>query len=85
MTTVPSSAAIQVPWQVGWVVGGTSYAILQTALGFEGYTVNFVTIITLYTIATGPYWFRFGRTDVRTRPGTQSAQDVASPSRAVRR
>ena len=60
------SAAMTVLWQVGWVVGGTWYTILQALLGFEGgYTVNFVTIITLYTIATGLYWVWFGRTDAR--------------------
>jgi MFS family permease len=58
------SAAISVLWQIGWVVGGTSYTILQAVLGFErGYTVNFVTIIALYTIATGLYWVWFRRTD----------------------
>ena len=60
------SAAMTVLWQVGWVVGGVFYTILQALLGFDGgYTVNFVTIITLYTIATGLYWVWFGRSDVR--------------------
>jgi hypothetical protein len=45
------SAAMSVLWQVGWVVGGTWYSVLQAFLGFEGgYTVNFITIITLYSI-----------------------------------
>jgi MFS family permease len=61
------SAAMTVLWQVGWVVGGTYYTVLQALLGFDGgYTVNFVTIITLYTIATGLYWVWFGKTDART-------------------
>lgn len=61
------SAAMSVLWQVGWVVGGTWYAVLQATLGFEGgYTVNFVTIITLYTIATSLYWIWFRRVDRRT-------------------
>lgn len=60
------SAAMTVLWQVGWVIGGTFYTVLQAVLGFDrGYTVNFVTIITLYTIATGLYWVWFGRADVR--------------------
>ena len=47
------SAAMSVLWQVGWVVGGIWYAVLQATLGFDaGYAVNFVTIISLYTIAT---------------------------------
>ncbi|HEU4919797.1 MAG TPA: MFS transporter [Candidatus Limnocylindrales bacterium] len=61
------SAAMSVLWQVGWVVGGTWYAVLQATLGFEGgYTVNFVTIITLYSIATSLYWIWFRRVDRRT-------------------
>jgi Major Facilitator Superfamily. len=61
------SAAMSVLWQIGWVVGGTWYAILQALLGFEGgYAVNFVTIITLYTIATGLYWAWFRAADRRT-------------------
>ena len=60
------SAAMSVLWQIGWVVGGTWYASLQAALGFEaGYTVNFATIITLYTIATGLYWTWFRAADRR--------------------
>ena len=58
------SAATTVLWQVGWVVGGIYYTILQALLGFDGgYTVDFVTIIALYTIATALYWAWFGKTD----------------------
>jgi MFS family permease len=58
------SAAMSVLWQIGWVIGGTWYAVLQATLGFEGgYTVNFITIITLYTIATGLYWAWFRAAD----------------------
>ncbi|HEX2755568.1 MAG TPA: MFS transporter [Candidatus Limnocylindrales bacterium] len=60
------SAAMSVLWQIGWVIGGTWYAVLQAVLGFEaGYTVNFVTIITLYSIATGLYWIWFRAADRR--------------------
>jgi len=60
------SAAMSVLWQIGWVVGGTWYAVLQALLGFDGgYTVNFVTIIALYSIATGLYWLWFRATDRR--------------------
>jgi MFS family permease len=60
------SAAMTVLWQAGWVVGGTWYSVLQAVLGFEGgYTVNFVTIITLYSIATALYWAWFRRVDRR--------------------
>ena len=63
------SAAMSVLWQIGWVVGGTWYAVLQALLGFDGgYTVNFVTIITLYTIATGLYWAWFRAVDRTALP-----------------
>ncbi len=60
------SAAMSVLWQAGWVIGGTWYAVLQATLGFDGgYAVNFVTIITLYSIATGLYWLWFRQVDRR--------------------
>jgi MFS family permease len=60
------SAAMSLLWQVGWVIGGIWFALLQATLGFEaGYTVNFVTIITLYTIATILYWVWFRASDRR--------------------
>jgi MFS family permease len=60
------AAAMSVLWQVGWVIGGIWYSGLQAVLGFEGgYTVNFVTIIALYSIATGLYWTWFRDADRR--------------------
>jgi MFS family permease len=60
------AAAMSVLWQAGWVIGGSWYALLQATLGFErGYTVNFITIITLYSIATSLYWLWFRRVDRR--------------------
>ncbi len=54
------SAAMSVLWQIGWIIGGIWYAVLQAGLGFyAGYTVNFITIIALYTIATALYWIWF--------------------------
>jgi MFS family permease len=67
------SAAFSVLWQVGWVVGGASYAVLQAVLGFDGgYTVNFIAIIALYSIATSLYWVWFGRADRRALPAAPS-------------
>jgi MFS family permease len=58
------SAAMSVLWQVGWVIGGTWYAVLQATLGFDaGYAVSFLTIIALYTVATGLYWVWFRGVD----------------------
>lgn len=60
------SAAMSVLWQLGWVIGGAWYAALQAVLGFDGgYAVNFVTVITLYTIATVLYWTWFREADRR--------------------
>jgi len=60
------AAAMSVLWQVGWVIGGAWYAVLQATLGFDGgYAVNFLTVITLYTIATGLYWAWFRAADRR--------------------
>jgi MFS family permease len=68
------SAAMSVVWQAGWVIGGTWYAVLQATLGFEGgYTVNFITIIALYSIATGLYWLWFRRVDRRLLATRQAA------------
>lgn len=55
------AAAQSVLWQVGWVVGGAWYAVLQAWLGFDGgYAVNFLTIIVLYAAGTWLCfaWFR---------------------------
>ncbi len=60
------SAAMSVLWQVGWVIGGGWYALLQATLGFDGgYAVNFITVITLYTVATILYWTWFRDADRR--------------------
>lgn len=60
------AAAMSVLWQVGWVVGGAWYALLQASIGFDaGYTVNFITVITLYSIATSLYWIWFRAVDRR--------------------
>jgi predicted MFS family arabinose efflux permease len=59
------AAAMSVTWQIGWVIGGAWYALLQATIGFDaGYTVNFVTIVVLYSIATSLYWMWF-RADER--------------------
>ncbi|HSK94144.1 MAG TPA: MFS transporter [Candidatus Angelobacter sp.] len=60
------AAGMSVLWQLGWVIGGGWYAALQAILGFDaGYAVNFVTIITLYSIATVLYWIWFRDADRR--------------------
>ncbi len=47
-------------WSLGWVVAGLWYGLLQATLGFDaGYTVAFVTITVLYTVATVLYWAWF--------------------------
>jgi len=60
------AAAMSVTWQIGWVIGGAWYALLQATIGFDaGYTVNFITIIVLYSIATSLYWTWFRDVDRR--------------------
>jgi hypothetical protein len=62
------AATMTLLWSLGWVIGGPYYSVLQAALGFEaGYTVNFLTIIVLYTTATTLYWLWFR--DAEPRPG----------------
>ena len=62
---------MSVLWQVGWVIGGVWYALLQANLGFDaGYAVAFLTIITLYTVATCLYWIWFRAVD--REPGAGS-------------
>ncbi len=54
------AAAQNLLWSLGWVIAGLWYGVLQGALGFEtGYTVAFVTITVLYSVATGLYWLWF--------------------------
>jgi MFS family permease len=60
------AAAMSVLWQLGWVIGGAWYALLQATLGFDaGYAVNFVSIILLYSVATLLYWTWFRAADRR--------------------
>ena len=54
------SATGSLLWSLGWVIAGPWYSFLQQGLGFEaGYTVNFVTIIVLYSAGTWLYWHWF--------------------------
>jgi hypothetical protein len=62
------SAASSVLWSVGWAIGMPYYSLAQATLGFSGgYTLNFLTIIALYSTATFLYWFWFGREESRLR------------------
>jgi MFS family permease len=56
------SAASSLFWALGWVIAAPWYSLLQATLGFDaGYTVNFLTIIGLYSAGTALYWLWFGR------------------------
>jgi MFS family permease len=62
------AATASLLWQLGWVIAGPFYSILQRSLGFEGgYTVNFVAIIVLYSLGTWLYWHWFGPVEARQR------------------
>ncbi len=65
------SATASLLWSLGWVIAGPWYSLLQATLGFEGgYTVNFVTIIVLYSLGTWLYW-RWFRDRERAAPAGQ--------------
>ena len=69
------SATASLFWSLGWVIAGLWYSVLQSWLGFAGgYTVNFVTIIILYSVGTWLYWRWFH--DAEARP-------PASPERVA--
>ena len=68
------AAAMSLLWQVGWVVGGAWYALLQATLGFDtGYAVNFATVIVLYSVATLLYWTWFRDADRRKLEALRAA------------
>ncbi|HEX2883717.1 MAG TPA: MFS transporter [Candidatus Limnocylindria bacterium] len=68
------AAAMSVLWQLGWVIGGAWYATLQAVLGFDaGYAVNFLTVITLYSVATMLYWLWFREVDRRALEARRAA------------
>jgi hypothetical protein len=67
---------MSVLWQLGWVFGGVFYSVLQASVGFDaGYTVNFVSIICLYTTGTALTWWWFRDTD--RRPPRRAAGNLA--------
>jgi len=66
------SATASLLWSLGWVIAGPWYSILQKSLGFEaGYTVNFVTIIVLYSVGTWLYWHWFHGVEERQPPASE--------------
>jgi MFS family permease len=70
------SAAMSLMWSIGWVISGLYYSVVHAALGFDaGYTVNFLTIIVLYTIATWLYWHWFREAE----PDGDAVADGAAP------
>jgi MFS family permease len=69
------AAAMSVLWQLGWVIGAGWYALLQATLGFDGgYAVNFVTVISLYSIATALSWWWFRDADRRALAARRAAE-----------
>ena len=77
------AAAMSLLWSVGWVVAGLYYSAVHTALDFDaGYTVNFATIIVLYSIATWLYWRWFRDAD-RAHPDAASEPLGARPQQAM--
>jgi MFS family permease len=63
-------------WSLGWIIGPLYYGALQGALGFTaGYTIDFVTIIVMYTTATSLLWTWFHGSE--TAAGT--AEEILLP------
>ncbi len=66
------AATASLLWSLGWVIAGPWYSLLQTTLGFDaGYTINFVTVIVLYSVGTGLYWRWFHGVEVRRPSGPE--------------
>jgi MFS family permease len=56
------AAGMSMLWSLGWTIAPIYYGVLQDKLGFtNGYAVDFVTIICLYTAATSLLWIWFRR------------------------
>ena len=67
------AASMSLAWSVGWVIAGAYYATIQKLFGFDlGYTIDFATIIALYSIATSLYWVWF-RDDEPAAPARVAA------------
>jgi MFS family permease len=68
------AAGMTMLWSLGWMFAMPYYSLLQATLGFTvGYTVDFITIIVLYTIATSLLWTWFRDSD---RVAAAEAADV---------
>lgn len=73
------AAAMSLMWSVGWVVAGFYYSAVHAALGFDaGYTVNFATIIVLYSVATWLYWRWFRDSEPGGEPGAEPGLRTAT-------
>jgi MFS family permease len=73
------SAALGLLWSLGWLIGGPWYSLLQSSLGFDaGYTVNFVTIVVLYSLGTWLSWLWFGRDERRERRSARGLGGAAA-------
>ena len=68
------AATASLLWSLGWSIAGPWYSLLQATLGFEaGYTVNFLTIIVLYSVGTGLYWHWFHAVEAKRIPEREHA------------
>ncbi len=66
------AAAASLAWSLGWVIAGPWFSLLQGTLGFAaGFTVNFATIIVLYTVGTFLTWAWFHDAEAGRRRSAQ--------------
>jgi MFS family permease len=71
------SAGMTMLWALGWVIAPIYYGILHGTLpSTTAFTVNFITIIVLYTIATSLLWTWFHDTE---RAGLRDAAGYQEP------
>jgi MFS family permease len=75
------AAAMSLLWSLGWVIAALYYSAVQANLGFDaGYTVNFITIIVLYTTATALYWVWFRHAERADRQAAGTGDQGARPA-----
>jgi MFS family permease len=73
------TAGMTLLWSLGWTVAPLYYSLLQASLPFEAaYTVNFITMIATYTVATSLLWKWFHGPDVVHAPDLEARAEAAA-------
>ena len=73
------AAGMSMLWSLGWTIAPIYYGVLQARLGFtNGYAVDFLTIIVLYTTATSLLWIWFRRDEAAMAAARAAQAEVAA-------